>query len=386
MVKGIKKSYLTISTILVVYIALLLLNIFYVKNVEFLAMGISSTIVFLLMVLMFGYEKKAKRFTYETMFYITTYTILYIVATYIIGIFSGFTASIYRLGLSNIMHNLLPYMLIILSGEYLRSEVVRKCEEFPIGYILLTICLVLIDSTLFLNTFDLSNGDGQIKFICNILLPSVFKNSFLLYICRIGGVYPTIIYRIITELKMFILPIFPDFGLYIESVLLTMFPVILGFGIYLSLRQYANKEVEGKTYKYSKLYVYASVIVVLLITVPLVMLTSCKFKYGLISIGSGSMTGVINKGDAVFFQEIEDIHSLDIDDILVFRKEGLLIVHRIIDIVELEDGDRIFYTKGDANQTPDGYPIPSTDAVGVVKGNIKYIGLPSVMLNEMIKG
>lgn len=386
MVKGIKKSYLTISTILVVYIALLLLNIFYVKNVEFLAVGISSTIVFLLMILMFGYEKKAKRFTYETMFYITTYTILYIVATYIIGIFSGFTASIYRLGLSNIMHNILPYMLIIISGEYLRSEVVRKCEGFPIGYILLTICLVLIDSTLFLNTFDLSNGDGQIKFICNILLPSVFKNSFLLYICRIGGVYPTIIYRIITELKMFILPIFPDFGLYIESVLLTMFPVILGFGIYLSLRQYANKEVEGKTYKYSKLYVYASVIVVLLITVPLVMLTSCKFKYGLISIGSGSMTGVINKGDAVFFQEIEDIHSLNINDILVFRKEGLLIVHRIIDIVELEDGDRIFYTKGDANQTPDGYPIPSTDAVGVVKGNIKYIGLPSVMLNEMIKG
>ena len=196
----------------------------------------------------------------------------------------------------------------------------------------------------------------------------------------------TIIYRIITEIKLFILPIFPDFGLYIESVLLTMVPVIMGFGIYLSLRQYANKEVEGKTYKYSRLYVYASVIVVLLITVPLVMLTSCKFKYGLISIGSGSMTGVINKGDAVFFQEIEDTHSLDIDDILVFRKEVLLIVHRIIDIVELEDGDRIFYTKGDANQTPDGYPIPSTDAVGVVKGNIKYIGLPSVMLNEMIKG
>ena len=113
MVKGIKKSYLTISTILVVYIALLLLNIFYVKNVEFLAMGISSTIVFLLMLLMFGYEKKAKRFTYETMFYITTYTILYIVATYIIGIFSGFTASIYRLNISNVIHNILPYMLII---------------------------------------------------------------------------------------------------------------------------------------------------------------------------------------------------------------------------------------------------------------------------------
>ena len=113
MVKGIKKSYLTISTILVVYIALLLLNIFYVKNVEFLAVGISSTIVFLLMVLMFGYEKKAKRFTYETMFYITTYTILYIVATYIIGIFSGFTASIYRLGLSNIMHRISNWIYFI---------------------------------------------------------------------------------------------------------------------------------------------------------------------------------------------------------------------------------------------------------------------------------
>ena len=134
--------------------------------------------------------------------------------------------------------------------------------------------------------------------------------------------YPTTIYRLLTELKMFIVPIEPSFGLYIDSVLSTIMPTILGFVVYFQLKQYQNKEVEGKSYKQSKLYVYISVIIIGLFIVLMVTLTSQKFMYAAISIGSGSMTGTINKGDVVVYKKIGEYEPV-VDDVLVFKKDGL---------------------------------------------------------------
>ena len=95
------------------------------------------------------------------------------------------------------------------------------------------------------------------------------------------------------------------------------------------------------------------------------------------------MTGTINKGDVVIYKAIGDYEPQE-GEILVFRKDGKIIVHRIIEVVSINDDEKVYYTKGDANATPDGYPLLQKDLVGVVKGNIKYIGLPSVFLHELI--
>ena len=385
MIRGIKKSYIVFYIGLLITLSVLLINLFLFKNVSFLFCAIVPAISFFIFMFIYGYERKIKRFTHETIFYVFVYTVLYLLATYIIGIFSGFNRSIYALNMTNIIHNIIPYILVILSGEYLRNEVVRKCENSLIGYTLVAIILIVIDCTLYLTTFDLSVGDEQIKFICNILLPSVSKNVFLIYVAKVGGTLPTLLYRGLTELKLFILPFFPSFGLYIDSVVLTVIPVVIGFLIYISLKQFQNKEIEGKTLKSSKLYSYTSVIITLVIVVGIVMLTSCKFNYGSIAIGSGSMTGTINKGDVIVFKQLGD-YEVKNGDVMVFRKDGKLIVHRIIDILEINEGEYVYYTKGDANQDPDGYPLKREELVGVVKFRITYLGLPSVELSELIKG
>ena len=178
--KEFKKSYLIINIILTIFVIFLLSNVFFIKNVTFLFSGIATAVVFFILYLIFGYEKKNKRFTYETMFYVFSYTIIYLITTYIIGIFSGFSSSIYSFSISNIIQNILPYLLVILSGEFLRSEITRKCENSMLAFVLVTFALVLVDASLFLTTFDVADGDGQIKFICNIILPSVSKNILLL--------------------------------------------------------------------------------------------------------------------------------------------------------------------------------------------------------------
>ena len=381
--REIKKSVLVISALLLVYNVILLLNMFVFKNVDPLIAGISASVVFLPMFIMFGLETKKRRFTQETLFYIFFYPVIYVIITYIIGIFTGFNYSIYSLTLKNILKNILPYLFCIGTCELLRAEVTRKCEKAILPFALLTIAFVLIDSTMYLSTFDLNTGDGQIKYICCIVLPSVSKNIFLLYISIIGGYLPTVLYRIVMEIKTFIIPIVPNFGLYFDSILGTMMPVMFGLITFISLKQYQNKEVEGKNYKQSKLFTYSSIVITALIIVLVVSLTSCKFKYGAISIGSGSMTGVINKGDVVVYKQLGD-YVPEMNDILVFKKENKLIVHRIIDIVEVNDDEYVYYTKGDANPSPDGYPLLREDLVGIVKFRIPFIGIPSVYIHEVI--
>jgi len=381
--KELKKSYIVFNIVLVLVLFFLLLNVFLIKNTNFLLCAAVPALSFGLFFFLYGYERKNRRFTYETMFYVFAYTVVYLLATYLVGIVTGFYTSIYSLSVTNLVKNIIPYLLIIVCSELLRDEVVRKCEDLWISYSLITIIMIAIDCIIFLTTFDLSDSDGLIKFICNVLLPSAAKNVFLLYITKIGGIIPSMIYRIIMELKLFIVPIFPDFGLYIESILATVFPVLLGFGIFLSLKQYKNKEVEGKSVKNSKLFTYFTVILTMFIIVVVVSLTSCNFKYGALAIGSGSMTGTINKGDVVVFEKLGN-NIINDSDVIVFNKEGKMIVHRVISIVQINDDDYVYYTKGDANETPDGYPLKRDDIVGIVRRRVKYLGIPSVELSQLM--
>lgn len=379
-----KKSHIMINIILSIVLIALIFNLILFQSTSFVLLDAILLSTFIIFVIILGYEKKKLRFTYETMFYIFSYSIVYLIITYVIGIFIGFNINIYRFNIATLIHSIIPYIILLLSGELLRYEITRKGDGSNLSYVLITLLLIIIDSTLFFKSFDLATGDGQIQYICYIVLASVSKNCFLLYISKIGGPYPTIIYRVIMDLKMFILPIFPDFGIYIESVLNVTFPVLLGLIIFKSLEQYKNKEVDARELKHNVVYGTISLSIISIFIGVVVILVSCKFKYGMLSIGSGSMTGTINKGDAVVYQVISKNYMPKKKDIIVFRKQGKIIVHRVIEVVKIDDKETIYYTKGDANNKPDGYPLTKNDIIGITKHRIRYIGLPSVALYELI--
>ena len=110
---------------------------------------------------------------------------------------------------------------------------------------------------------------------------------------------------------------------------------------------------------------------------------SCKFKYGALVIGSGSMTGTINKGDMIIYESIEvEKENVEINDIIVFKYEGVRVIHRVIDKKDSGSGMR-YYTKGDANPNEDTGYRTDLDIIGKVKMRLPYLGQLTVMLNEM---
>lgn len=382
MLKNYKKSHLIINIILFILFIFLVINIAFLKQTSYLFCLLSLLIPFGIIFFIYGFERKKRRYMYELIFYIFAYGLLFLIFTYILGIFIGFTQSVYKFSLTNIIQNVIPYIILISVGELFRYEIVRKGTGSKTSYILITLILILTDMTLFLTTYDLNNGDAQIKYICGIILPSIFKNIILIYFSKMGGPIPTIIYRLLFDLKLVLIPIFPNLGLYFESIINCIVPVLIFGLIEFSIRKDEKQHTENIDVRKNFLYKYLLIFVLVLIVLSVNLLASGNFKYTLVSIGSGSMTPIIYKGDAVIYQKIDKDNMPKVGEILVFKKDKKMVVHRIIEIVQVDDKNQVYYTKGDANDDPDGYPIEYKDMLGKVVFKIRYIGIPSVIISE----
>ena len=96
------------------------------------------------------------------------------------------------------------------------------------------------------------------------------------------------------------------------------------------------------------------------------------------------MTGTIVKGDVIIFSKKIDISDVDKKDIIVFSRDKIKVVHRVIDIKN-QGGEVRLYTKGDSNQKEDEGYVTKDELYGRVLFKIKYIGLPTIWLHDMFK-
>ena len=118
----------------------------------------------------------------------------------------------------------------------------------------------------------------------------------------------------------------------------------------------------------------------------MILINSGYFKYRTFTIGSNSMLSYMARGDVVVVEKYgeNELRNIDVGDILLFYYEDKIISHRVIRITK-RNGQFYFKTKGDNNDQPDGGIVDKTRVIGVVKLRIKYIGLPSVWLQELLK-
>lgn len=85
---------------------------------------------------------------------------------------------------------------------------------------------------------------------------------------------------------------------------------------------------------------------------------------------SGSMIPEIDIGDIVI---IKNTNSVKIGDTIAFRKNSSIIVHRIVDEIEV-DGKIMYQTKGDNNVVPDTELVDYENIEGIYSYKIPFIG------------
>ena len=369
-----KKSGVFLSLETLILIVFLFLNsfVFKIKNI-YLFFGI---LVFLSILTYFivGYEKQTQRNKKDVFLNILSYLLIYFVITYILGLATGFVRTAYSLRINDIFKNLFPYLIIILVREFFRYLYFCKAKESKLLIFLGLLFLVLLDVNLNIHLYDISKLEGLIKMVSIVVFPSISKNILLSYLTVKSGYKNTIFYSCVMELNKFFLPIFPDFGEYIMTLINVLFPLGVLFGIIDKFKFNEKRRIASSRYHSKNLLFYS------------IMLTSGYFKYYALTIGSGSREKTISKGDVVIVRKLKqsELNKLKVKKhILVYNHDNKIIVHRLVKIQEI--GGKTFYiTKGDNNLTKDSYNIKPKDVIGVVSFKIKYIGYPTVSLNERL--
>lgn len=362
---------LEIILIILLFLALFVSRIFNYRILA-LALGIFAIVTRILIK-----KNQVTVYTKKQVFWVMlAFAVIYLLGFYLMGVYFGFYRSSTHFNLRNTWLFIIPFSAIIVFSEYLRSKFLTKPTK--LSNVLTFIAMVLVDVIVYAKVYDVTYLDDMLTVIGYILFASIACNLLYNYITVRFGSKPVIIYRLITVLYSFVIPYIPDVYIFFRAFLRMLIPYI----IYLVLEYTYAKNNYSVAYKDKKKSVIETTVIIILMSL-LIGLISCRFEFGIIVIGSGSMTGTINKGDATIFQQYHG-QALEEGTVIIFNDGNIQTVHRIVK-AENVNGEFRYHTKGDANsQEDDDYRLKS-DIIGISRLRVPYIGWPTLWLRDIFK-
>ena len=328
-----------------------------------------------------GFSKKRASLNYNAGQLITITIIIYYVSIYLFGLFFGFLKNSYSLTLTSIVRNTVPVIIMYILKEIYRYIIVsKKNNKSFLPMLVVTLLLAFLDIIMEINGYDLSSTRGITEMIGALILPKLAISALLSYIAYNFSYKLAIVFLVLIDLPKYFLPLLPDLGMYVSSILTLVLVFVIYYQLSLIREKYERKLPLTKT-KTNKLKIGVRLTILLMF----VGLVSGLFKYHLFAIASNSMIPVFERGDAVLIEKIkkEEMNELKEDDILAFYYNNQVIVHRIMSIKNT-NGELLIKTKGDNNEIPDGWTVNNDMIYGKVIGVVRYIGIPSVELSELM--
>lgn len=374
-----KKSSSKLLIFDIILIIILLLNSFILNILNnYTYMAIFIIAITILFKLLFGCEKDSHRYAKDIIMNMTIIYLSVFIVYYILGIFIGFVRTNTYYTFYGITTFIIPYIVIIIVKEYLRYQMLNKTEKSKLFLVLNVLFFILIDVAYIMNLKTLNTAYNVFVFIAINLLPIISNNIVATYIAKKVEYKPNIFWLLIANLYTVLLPIIPDTGLYIQALIRLLFPFTLLSNTY----KFCKKREHNIPLSREKRYGLILLPAVAILTFVLAYYVSGIFRYYAIAIASGSMQPNIYKGDVVIVDQEFNVDKLKKGQIIAYKYEGIIVVHRLADIIKI-DNKYYIYSKGDANESKDEYIIYEDMIMGVVDAKIPYIGLPTVWLSEL---
>ena len=373
-----KKGYIRLIVFEIFIMIVLLLNSFVFNMLSGYKMSLLLVLLLLYFFFRFGFEKDRHRYVKDIILETIIFLLIFLILYYLFGLLVGFSKTDNYYNFKGIKDFILPAILFVVLKEFLRYNIVCKAEGSVITIIFTVLTFILLDISQPIYTTRFSTNYDYLIFISFTLFPSISSNILLTYMAKKVGYKPALLYALVMRLYRYLLPIIPNPSPYIYSIIMLVVPIILMVIIYRFYKKSYDEEVEIKQKK--------GIIVNMLITsIPLIIMVyfvSGQFRFHAVAIASGSMTPNIYKGDIVIIDRKKiDFDNLKVGQVLAVKKGNLLIVHRLVKKVKIDD-EYILYTKGDANEEIDNFKTKENEVYGIVNYAIPYIGLPTVWFNE----
>lgn len=307
--------------------------------------------------------------------------VFYFLAIYLLGLLLGFNKTLFSTIPSKWFQGLIPIAIITIITEKLRFILIKNNVAEKKGIYGITVLMMLFNILLVTNFVRLTEPYLVFVLICSTVMPTIAQELLSTHMVINYGFIPTVEYKLIMNLYIYILPIFPNLGDYIYSAI----NIIIPFTIYIVLKKYIkpDEDIRKENQKLTGLNLGFITIPIIIFLTIIILLVSGITGYKMIAIASNSMVPVYERGDAIIYEKL-DVKDIEEGDIIVFEKSKILVAHRVIKIKE-DSTKRYFYTKGDANNGPDSDFTNEEDVKGVVKRVVKYIGYPTVWINELFR-
>lgn len=306
-------------------------------------------------------------------------TLFYYILYFYLGFAIGFARSPYSHTLYMILSNVIKSLVLILAVEFSRYLYLNKNKENVIIMIIFTILLICLelDINRVITLINTGGREEKFKYFFETILPLISSSALFSYLTIISNYKTTLVYRIITTCVFFIMPIFPNVNWFLNASLGILVPAV--FHTLYKFVYTKNEGVSKRKVKSSKVSLAIAIVSMSL----LVAFMFGMFKCEPVTIVSNSMLPTYSRGDVIVYEKMssDDLIKLEKDSIIVYRVENQLVAHRVVNVIQ-ENGTTMFQTKGDNNNSPDFDLVEINQIVGVYRFHLKYIGYPSVWLND----
>ena len=305
-----------------------------------------------------------------------TIGLLYIALYYLSGLHSHFHATGYVLSLRLVTNYILPIAAIIVFTEIIRYVVLA--QDSKVDSILMYFFGIITEVLICSNLAAITSFSKFMDFFALALLPALSANFLYHYLSKRYGMLPNIAYRLLISLYAYVIPVQSG----IPDSLLAFANLILPIVIYLFIGALYGKKKRhalGKTGKFSVVIT----VLIAIIMVSCVALISNQFRYGALVIATESMSGELNKGDVILYEQFDE-QIITEGQFILFKKHDSVIIHRVIKIEKI-NGVLRYYTKGDANEDRDSGFITNSDIIGTVNFKLPYVGYPTIWARSLFR-
>ena len=346
----------------------LLFALFVLNNGRRLFVMITLIIVTIVTILLFNHNKSKSIFKKQVSLLMFIFSLIYLGLFYILGFFYGFVKSKYIFSFQNVLNVIIPTIVIIVLSEIIRERFLLQNSYIKIRGRKINISIILT----YIAIYSLSSLNDFLMIVGFVFFSSLSSNLLYNYMSKRFGCVPVIIFKLITSIYIYIIPYVPDVYIFLRTFLKMIVPFIIYLIIERIYYKSFYKTARGSFWKTGLMTT---------VLILIIMLISCQFRYGIIVIGSDSMTGTINKGDAVIFKKYNN-ELIDEGQVIIFEYNNIKTVHRVVNRKSV-NGEIRYITKGDSNKKEDGGYRKSDNIRGIVKIRIKYIGLPTLWFRSL---
>lgn len=312
-----------------------------------------------------------------TLIIILIYYILY----FLVGLILGFKTNPYSRVFSKLIENIVFVVGLSLIQEYIRAKMINNQKRLII-YILVTIIFFIINMDIN-KILYLVNSELVFKYIFETVITGIAISGLCTYLGKTGGFQLIYAYIIPVKIAEVVIPVFPNMDWFLLTVSNLILVIVLIF--------YNKYEHTAKTKRMTRRELRnenpKSIIPIMIILLLLVGFIAGIFPVKPVAVMSNSMKPIFSRGYVLFSKKINGkFENIKEGDIIEFKSKKGIIIHKVVFIEKDEVGKFLYTTKGDNNLTIDPSKVSQDDVLGIVIGNIPYLGYPSVLFYEKVLG